>query len=97
MLPTVDIIRRHAEAHGLTFETVRRFGQDYARTLRLWRERFEEVSPALEEMGFDLAFRRKWRLYFCYCEAGFEHGTIDVGIYRLTKPAGGNAAGAARK
>lgn len=97
MLPTVDIIRRRAEAHGLTFETVRRFGQDYARTLRFWRERFDEVSPALEEMGFDVTFRRKWRLYFCYCEAGFEHGTIDVGIYRLTKPAGGKAAGAARK
>ena len=93
MLPTVDIIRRHAEAYGLTFETVHRFGRDYARTLRLWRERFEEVSPALERMGFDTAFRRKWRLYFCYCEAGFEHGTIDVGIYQLTKSVGGSAGG----
>ena len=93
MLPTVDLIRRHADAHGLTFETVHRFGHDYARTLRLWRERFDQVTPALEALGFDATFRRKWRLYFCYCEAGFEDGPIDVGIYRLTKPGGEQASG----
>lgn len=89
MLPTVDAIRRHAEAEGLTSTAVRRFGRDYARTLRLWRERFERATPDLERLGFDSTFRRKWHLYFCYCEAGFEHGAIDVGIYRLTKPMGG--------
>ncbi|MCB1381097.1 MAG: class I SAM-dependent methyltransferase [Alphaproteobacteria bacterium] len=92
MLPTVDIIRQQAAARGLTFETVRCFGRDYARTLRLWRERFEKVSQQLGELGFDETFRRKWRLYFCYCEAGFEHGAIDVGVYRLTKPGDGAAS-----
>ena len=80
-------MRQQAEVAGLTFETVRRFGQDYAQTLRLWRERFAQVAPSLDALGFDAAFRRKWQLYFCYCEAGFAEGAIDVGVYRLTKPA----------
>jgi cyclopropane-fatty-acyl-phospholipid synthase len=71
---------------------VRRFGRDYARTLQLWRERFDAATPALESLGFDKGFRRKWRLYFCYCEAAFLDGAIDVGIYRLTKIAGSVAA-----
>jgi cyclopropane-fatty-acyl-phospholipid synthase len=95
MLPTVEIIRRHAEAQGLTFTTVHRFGRDYARTLRLWRARFEQASQALNELGFNESFKRKWRLYLCYCEAGFEDGAIDVGIYRLTKPTGEQAIGRA--
>jgi cyclopropane-fatty-acyl-phospholipid synthase len=86
MLPTAGIMRRQAEAAGLTFETVRRFGQDYAQTLRLWRERFAQVTPSLDALGFDAVFRRKWQLYFCYCEAGFTERVIDVGVYRLTKP-----------
>jgi cyclopropane-fatty-acyl-phospholipid synthase len=26
-----------------------------------------------------------WLYYLTYCEAGFEHGSIDVGLYRLRK------------
>ena len=28
-----------------------------------------------------------WEYYLIYCEVGFENGDIDVGIYRLRKPA----------
>jgi cyclopropane-fatty-acyl-phospholipid synthase len=28
-----------------------------------------------------------WNLYLSYCEAGFAEGIIDVGIYKLRKPA----------
>ena len=38
-------------------------------------------------LGYDEAFRRKWVYYLCYCEAGFEEGSIDVGIYQYRKPA----------
>lgn len=86
MLPTTEILRRQAEAAGLVFKPVMCFGQDYARTLASWRERFEAAWPKIAALGFDERFRRKWRIYFAYCEAGFRANTIDVGLYRLVKP-----------
>ena len=86
MLPSKEILAAKAHEAGLTFEPVQTFGPDYARTLSIWRERFEQAWPEIEKLGFDERFRRKWRLYLAYCEAGFIDGAIDVGIYRLTKP-----------
>jgi cyclopropane-fatty-acyl-phospholipid synthase len=37
-------------------------------------------------LGFDERFRRMWIYYLVYCEVGFDHGMIDVGLYRLRKP-----------
>lgn len=85
MLPTKEIIKQQALAAGLSFEPLLSFGLDYARTLTLWRERFEAAWPKIAELGFDEGFRRKWRLYLDYCEAGFRDRTIDVGIYRFSK------------
>ena len=50
-----------------------------------WRRRFEEAWPKIEKLGFDNRFRRLWRYYLTYCEAGFEEGVIDVGLYRLRR------------
>lgn len=86
MLPTKSILTREAAAAGLGFETVTTFGHDYARTLEVWRERFEANWSAVAALGFDEAFRRRWRYYLCYCEAGFAEGAIDVGVYRFQKP-----------
>jgi len=87
MLPTREIIQAQAAAVGLLCEEVALFGRDYARTLAIWRQRFDGVQEQLARLGFDEVFRRKWRLYFCYCEAGFAHGDIDVGVYRFRKAA----------
>jgi cyclopropane-fatty-acyl-phospholipid synthase len=89
MLPTEDILASQARAVGLTYEPLDRFGMDYARTLALWRRRFEEAWPKIQALGFDDRFRRKWRLYLAYCEEGFRARTIDVGFYRFVnaKPA----------
>jgi cyclopropane-fatty-acyl-phospholipid synthase len=35
----------------------------------------------------DEVFGRKWDYYLAYCEAGFRAGAIDVGLYRVTRPA----------
>lgn len=86
MLPTREVIRKHARAAGLDYEHVIGFGNDYARTLAMWREAFEAQWPAIANLGFDERFHRKWRLYLDYCEAGFRHNAIDVGLFRLTKP-----------
>ena len=37
-------------------------------------------------MGFDERFRRMWDYYLAYCQAGFETGVIDVGLYKIVRP-----------
>jgi cyclopropane-fatty-acyl-phospholipid synthase len=54
------------------------FGQHYAETLRLWRERFEHATPEVDAQGFDRVFRRMWSLYLAYSEAGFRAGYLNV-------------------
>jgi cyclopropane-fatty-acyl-phospholipid synthase len=68
-----------ARAGGLTLHRLEDFGQDYARTLRLWRDAFEEKRDQVLALGgFDERFLRKWRYYLCYCEAAFAMRNISV-------------------
>ena len=86
MLPSKTVIAEQAEAAGLTLEPVGTFGDGYARTLVEWRQRFLASWPKIEAtMGFPSRFRRLWEYYLCYCEAGFRCGTIDVGLYVLSR------------
>jgi cyclopropane-fatty-acyl-phospholipid synthase len=87
MLLTKDIMREQARKAGLIFEKMDCFGQSYARTLKMWHDRFEDAWPKIQPLGFDERFRKLWKLYLCYCEAGFTEGVIDVGIYKLRRPA----------
>jgi cyclopropane-fatty-acyl-phospholipid synthase len=86
MLPTRSIIAEQAAQAGLSLDDSRQFGDSYAFTLREWRQRFDMAWPKIAPLGFDERFRRMWRYYLSYCEAGFLNGSIDVGIYRLTRP-----------
>ncbi|MBN3068984.1 class I SAM-dependent methyltransferase [Pectobacterium brasiliense] len=53
-------------------------GQDYARTLSEWRQRFYQQWHMLNAQGFDETFQRLWVFYLCYCEAGFRARTIST-------------------
>jgi len=75
-----------AEASGLRGEAEHRFGAEYARTLRLWRERFEDaIEQGRMPAQFDEHFVRLWRYYLMYCEGGFTGGSIDVHQVTLVK------------
>jgi cyclopropane-fatty-acyl-phospholipid synthase len=87
MLPTEAVMTANAEAAGLQFEVVERFGADYVATLRAWATAFEQAWPQIALLGFDERFRRMWLYYLVYCEVGFERGITDVGHYRFSKPA----------
>ena len=87
MLLTKDIMREQSAKAGLLLEKIECFGLSYAETLRQWRLRFEAAWPKIMPLGFDERFRKLWTLYLCYCEAGFAEGVIDVGIYKIRKPA----------
>ncbi|MEZ6129725.1 MAG: cyclopropane-fatty-acyl-phospholipid synthase family protein [Planctomycetaceae bacterium] len=47
------------------------FGHHYARTLKLWRDRFHNRLDDVREQGFSERFIRMWHYYLCYCEAAF--------------------------
>jgi cyclopropane-fatty-acyl-phospholipid synthase len=78
MLPSPAVFEREANRAGLRVIERHPFGQDYARTLALWHERFLAILPALPALGFDERFIRMWRFYLSYCEAGFRSGDTDV-------------------
>ena len=78
MLPSEPVLAQVLANAGLRISHTQRFGLDYARTLLLWRERFEAAWPRIQALGFDERFRRMWRYYLCYCEAGFRLGMVDV-------------------
>jgi cyclopropane-fatty-acyl-phospholipid synthase len=74
-----------AKERGLSWEDRDGFGLDYARTLHLWRERYDaEVARGeLDEFGDE--FHNLWRYYLMYCEGGFRGGAIDVAQVTMAK------------
>jgi cyclopropane-fatty-acyl-phospholipid synthase len=58
----------------------------YAETLRRWRANFEAVAEELESLGYDQRFRRLWRMYLSYCQAGFAERRIGLVQVLLAKP-----------
>ena len=85
MLPPPGRLNAISASVGLKFAGERIFGQDYARTLAEWRERFWEAWPRIKPLGFDDQFKRLWEFYFHYCEAGFRSEHIDVRQMIYTK------------
>ena len=67
-----------ARDRGLSWDDRDPFGADYARTLKLWRERYDAALERGDLPGFDAAFHDLWRYYLMYCEGGFRGGAIDV-------------------
>jgi cyclopropane-fatty-acyl-phospholipid synthase len=84
MLPTLTMVKAEAERAGFRLDHYKPFGQSYARTLDHWHERFNAAWPRIERLGFDDRFRRMWNYYLTYCAVGFRHGSIDVGLFKLS-------------
>jgi cyclopropane-fatty-acyl-phospholipid synthase len=58
----------------------------YARTLRLWRERFFANLDKVQSMGYPESFIRLWEFYLCYCEGGFAERYLGDVQMVLAKP-----------
>ena len=78
MLPSPHVLKSLGERFGVPVIREHIFGQDYAKTLAIWRNNFRAAWPQLMPSGFDDRFRRLWEYYLAYCEAGFLSGNIDV-------------------
>lgn len=86
MLIRTNEFRRLAKQRGLSWIDQTDFVQDYAETLKIWRERFDDAySDGRLPSDFDKRFRDLWRFYLMYCEGGFRGGGIDVHQVTLVK------------
>ena len=86
MLPSEERLKPVIAASGLEWGAVERFGLDYAETLKQWDQRFQNAwRDILNITGFDERFRRLWRFYLAYCEAGFRSQRTDVIQLELTR------------
>jgi cyclopropane-fatty-acyl-phospholipid synthase len=74
-----------ASERGLSWEDRDGFGLDYARTLKLWRERYDAAVGRGDLAGFGEEFHNLWRYYLMYCEGGFRGGAIDVAQVTMVK------------
>jgi len=86
MLPAPSVLSTLAAHAGLEWTTDADRGIDYAHTLAHWRARFEQAWPRVSALGFDGRFRRLWRYYLAYCEAGFRTGRIGLMQMALRRP-----------
>jgi cyclopropane-fatty-acyl-phospholipid synthase len=78
MLPCEKEIKRNIESINSSQLDFTRFGQDYARTLKIWAENFSSQKDNIESLGYSLEFQRMWLFYLKYCEGAFRAGQINV-------------------
>lgn len=81
-----------ANSGGFVLHALDDMGPDYARTLGLWRETFNQRLDKVAALGFDTRFARKWNYYLAYCEAAFAMRHISV-VQTLHTRAGNLALG----
>jgi len=83
MLPSDSAFRCEAARAGLETVGSHAFGADYAKTLRLWLERFEARRDDLLARGYDERLLRLWRYYLSCCIGAFAAGRTDVVQFEL--------------
>lgn len=78
MLPSPASLSHQGAKAGLTLQNSFSFGQDYARTCRIWAARMAEARPRIRSYGYGESFLRGWRYYLEGCAATFATGRTDV-------------------
>ena len=87
LLPSVAQLNKAINhTSDLTMVDLKDLGLDYAKTLKLWLEDFNQKVNEVKALGFDDRFIRKWNYYLSYCEAAFEMRNINVMQIVYTRP-----------
>jgi cyclopropane-fatty-acyl-phospholipid synthase len=86
-LPSLEVIGRElARRTDMRTLGLHELTPHYPETLRRWRADFEAARARLQALGYDERFRRMWRMYLSYCEAGFTERRIRLVQMLLAKP-----------
>ncbi len=83
-IPSLSEIAPALEGAGLVVTDIESLRLHYARTLRLWRERFLANWNTIQDL-YDDRFRRMWEFYLAGCEMAFRFGGILVYQIQLAK------------
>jgi cyclopropane-fatty-acyl-phospholipid synthase len=87
-IPSIEAISRSlTKASDFKIFHLEDIGPHYARTLKLWRERFFRNIGKVRQLGYPESFVRLWEYYLCYCEGGFLERQLGTVQMLLTKPA----------
>ncbi|MEW5976638.1 MAG: cyclopropane-fatty-acyl-phospholipid synthase family protein [Acidobacteriota bacterium] len=79
LLPSLGALGAAVNRTGdLMLHHLEDMGAFYSRTLGLWCEAFNARREAVQALGFDEAFIRKWNYYLRYCQAAFYWRYISV-------------------
>jgi cyclopropane-fatty-acyl-phospholipid synthase len=85
MLPSEERLKKVTDKAGFTWTGIERFGRDYADTLAQWHKNFDAAWGDIRPLGFDERFRKLWKFYLSYCEAGFRTERTSVVQLSLAK------------
>ena len=78
MLLSDQMIADEARRAGLEVQDSFAFGQDYARTCRMWAARLAAQKRRIAEQGYGEAFFRNWQYYLEICAASFAVNHTNV-------------------
>ena len=76
-------LRKHTDMQMVGMEEM---GEDYAKTLAVWRQRFLSRLDEVKALGFDDVFIRMWDYYLCYCQGAFEERVIGTSQMLFARP-----------
>ncbi|HLZ75948.1 cyclopropane-fatty-acyl-phospholipid synthase family protein [Phenylobacterium sp.] len=85
MLPSEERLKKVTDKAGFIWTGIDRFGHDYADTLAQWHKSFDAAWNDIRPLGFDERFRKLWKFYLSYCEAGFRTERTSVVQLSLAK------------
>ena len=85
VLPSKKILYKLFKENNFELYKEKSFGKDYAKTLTIWKERFNKSWNDISKIGFDEKFKNLWNYYLSYCETGFDTGHTDVSQFYLRK------------
>jgi cyclopropane-fatty-acyl-phospholipid synthase len=78
MLLSDSVIAAQAQQAGLRVRDSFSFGEDYARTCRIWAKRLVAQRARILDMGYSNSFFRNWQYYLEICAASFAIGHTNV-------------------
>jgi cyclopropane-fatty-acyl-phospholipid synthase len=86
-IPSVtSMVTSATRATDLRLAALEELTPHYARTLRIWRERFLGKAAEVRRLGFGDEFVRKWEYYLASCEGAFEERYLGCVHMVFTKP-----------
>lgn len=86
-LPSISVMANNlSNKTDMVITGLHDIGQDYARTLDHWQQRFDDALAQVKALGYDDTFIRLWKFYFSYCEGAFLERNISAVHLIAAKP-----------